>query len=130
MIDFNESFKEFTKFQADFLKPMREAGNLAADSFEDFARLSYATCGDMVDYTVEQTRLTAAAEDMTGLVGKQYEKAKEFGEKMTARYKESIELGKDFFSSMQKVEIAPLFEAPAKATAKAAKKAAPAASVE
>ena len=121
MTDFNESFKEFAKLQADFFKPVREANGLMADSFESFARLGYAVQGDLVEYAVEQTQLAASAEDMTGLVSKQYEKAKEFGEKMTGRFNESTELSKDFFSSLQKVEVAPMFEAPAKATAKAAK---------
>ena len=124
MTDFNESFKEFAKLQADFLKPVREANGLIADSFESYARLGYATAGDLVDYTIEQTQLAAAAEDVTGLISKQYEKAKELGEKMTGRFNESTELAKDFYSSLQKVEVAPMFEAPAKATAKAAKKAA------
>jgi len=123
MTDFNEQFKEFAKLQADFFKPLREANGLMADSFESFARLGYAVQGDLVDYTVEQTQLAASAEDMTGLVSKQYEKAKELGEKMTSRFNESTELSKDYFSSLQKVEIAPMFEAPAKATAKAAKSA-------
>ncbi|MGH1487471.1 MAG: phasin family protein [Cellvibrionaceae bacterium] len=121
MTDFNESFKEFAKLQADFFKPVREANGLMADSFESFARLGYAVQGDLVEYAVEQTQLAASAEDMTGLVSKQYEKAKELGEKMTGRFNESTELSKDFFSSLQKVEVAPMFEAPAKATAKAAK---------
>ncbi|MGH1441489.1 MAG: phasin family protein [Cellvibrionaceae bacterium] len=123
MTDLNEQFKEFAKLQADFFKPLREANGLMADSFESFARLGYAVQGDLVDYAVEQTQLAASAEDMTGLVSKQYEKAKELGEKMTSRFNESSELSKDYFSSLQKVEIAPMFEAPAKATAKAAKSA-------
>lgn len=123
MTDFNESFKEFAKLQADFFKPVREANGLVADSFESFARLGYAVQGDLVDYAIEQTQLAASAEDMTGLISKQYEKAKELSEKMTTRFNESSELGKEFFSSLQKVEIAPMFEAPAKATAKAAKSA-------
>ncbi|MEO0444115.1 MAG: phasin family protein [Pseudomonadota bacterium] len=121
MTDLNESFKEFAKLQADFFKPMREANGLVADSFESFARLGYAVQGDIVDYTIEQTQLAASAEDLTGLVSKQYEKSKELGEKMASRFNEGAELSKDFYSSMQKVEIAPMFEAPAKATAKAAK---------
>lgn len=121
MTDFNEQFKEFAKMQADFFKPVREANGLVADSFESFARLGYAVTGDVMDYTIESTQLAAAAEDMTGLVSKQYEKAKAFGEKMTSRFNEGTELSKEFYSSLQKVEIAPMFEAPAKATAKAAK---------
>jgi len=121
MTDLNEQFKEFAKLQSDFFKPVREANGLMADSFESFARLGYAVQGDLIDYTVEQTQLAASAEDMTGLLSKQYEKAKELGEKMTGRFNESSELSKDYFSSLQKVEIAPMFEAPAKATAKAAK---------
>ena len=123
MTDFNESFKEFAKLQADFFKPVREANGLVADSFENFARLGYAIQGDLIDYAVEQTQLAATAEDVTGLISKQYEKTKELGEKMTGRFNESTELSKEFFSSIQKVEVAPMFEAPAKATAKAAKSA-------
>jgi hypothetical protein len=121
MTDLNEQFKEFAKLQSDFFKPIREANGLMADSFESFARLGYAVQGDLMEYTVEQTQLAASAEDMTGLISKQYEKAKELSEKMTSRFNESSELSKDHFSSLQKVEIAPMFEAPAKATAKAAK---------
>ncbi len=121
MTDLNEQFKEFAKLQADFLKPVREANGLIADSFESFARLGYAVQGDIIDYAVEQTQLAASAEDLTGLMSKQYEKAKELSEKMTSRFNEGAELTKDYFSSLQKVEIAPMFEAPAKATAKAAK---------
>lgn len=123
MTDLNEQFKEFAKLQADFFKPVREANGLMADSFESFARLGYAVQGDLIEYAVEQTQLAASAEDMTGLLSKQYEKAKELSEKMTSRFNESSELSKDYFSSLQKVEIAPMFEAPAKATAKAAKSA-------
>ena len=123
MTDFNESCKEFAKLQADFFKPVREANGLVADSFENFARLGYAIQGDLIDYAVEQTQLAATAEDVTGLISKQYEKTKELGEKMTGRFNESTELSKEFFSSIQKVEVAPMFEAPAKATAKAAKSA-------
>ena len=121
MTDFNESFKEFAKLQADFFKPVREANGLMADSFESFARLGYAVQGDLIDYAVEQTQLAASAEDVTGLVSKQYERAKELNEKMSNRMNESTELTKEFFSSLQKVEVSPMFEAPAKATAKAAK---------
>ena len=32
MTDFNESFKEFTQLQADFLKPVREANSLLAEA--------------------------------------------------------------------------------------------------
>lgn len=123
MTDFNESFKEFAKLQADFFKPLREANGLMADSFENFMRLGYAAQGDLIDYAVEQTQLMASAEDITSLVSKQYETAKELAEKMTSRMNEGTELTKEFFSSLQKVEIAPVFEAPSKATAKAAKSA-------
>lgn len=121
MTDFNEQFKEFAKLQSDFFKPVREANGLMADSFESYTRLGYSTAGDVVDYTIDQTQLMASAESVTDLMTKQYEKAKAFGETITGRYNECSELTKDFFSSLQKVEIAPMFEAPAKATAKAAK---------
>jgi hypothetical protein len=124
MTDLNEQFKEMAKLQADFFKPVREANALIADSFESFARLGYAVQGDLIDYAVEQTQLVASAEDMTGLLSKQYENVKELSEKMTGRFNESSELSKDYFSSLQKVEISPMFEAPAKATAKAARAAA------
>jgi len=114
MTDFNEQFKELSKLQSDFFKPIREANSLIADSFESFARLGYAVQGDLIDYAVEQTQLVASADDMTGLLSKQYEKAKALNEKMTSRFNESSELSKDYFSSLQKVEIAPMFEAPAK----------------
>lgn len=123
MNDLNEQFKEFAKLQSEFMKPMREAGTLMADSFESFARLGYAVQGDIVDYSVEQVQLAASAEDVSGLMSKQYEKMKDMGEKMSSRMKESVELSKEYVSSLQKVEIAPMFEAPAKATAKAAKSA-------
>jgi hypothetical protein len=119
MADLNESFKEFSKIQADLLKPMREANGIAVDAIENYARLSYATTGDLMNYAIEQTQLASNSEDFTGLISKQYEKVKELNEKMTSRFNESVELTKDFFSSMQKIEVAPIFEAPAKAAKKA-----------
>ena len=127
MTDFNEQFKEFSKLSNEFFKPMREANGLMADSFESFTRLGYSTAGDMVDYTIEQTQMAASADNMADLMTKQYEKTKEFGEKLSSRFTEGTELSKDFFTSLQKVEIAPMYEAPAKATAKAAKAASKAA---
>ncbi|MBX2810082.1 MAG: phasin family protein [Cellvibrionaceae bacterium] len=121
MTDFNEQFKEFAKLQSEFFKPLREANGLLADSFESFTRLGYSTSGDMVDYAIDQTQLMASAESPTDLMSKQYEKAKELGETITGRVNECTELSKEFFASLQKVEVAPIFEAPAKATAKAAK---------
>lgn len=127
MTDFNEQFKEFSKLSSEFFKPMREANGLMADSFESFTRLGYSTAGDMVDYTIEQTQMAASADNMADLMSTQYEKTKAFGEKLSGRFTEGTELSKDFFSSLQKVEIAPMYEAPAKATAKAAKAASKAA---
>lgn len=121
MTDLNEQFKEFAKLQSDFFKPAREANGLLADTFESFARLGYAATGDMMDYTIEQTQLVASAESVTDLLSKQYEKNKSFNETISGRYNECGELVKEFFASAQKIEVAPIFEAPAKATSKAAK---------
>lgn len=127
MTDLNEQFKEFSKLSSEFFKPLREANGLMADSFESFSRLGYSAAGDVVDYTIEQTQMAASADNVADLMTKQYEKSKAFGEKMASRFNESTELGKDFFASLQKVELAPMYEAPAKATAKAAKAASKAA---
>jgi len=121
MTDLNEQFKEFTKLTSDFFKPAREASGLIADSFENSARLNYAIQGDLVDYTIEHTQLVASADNIGTLLNKINEKNKALYEKMNKRYNEIAELNKEFFSAMQKVEIAPIFEAPAKATAKGSK---------
>ena len=120
MSDLNKQFEEFAKLQAEFLKPLREANGLLADAFEKYLRLNYATLGDVANYSIDQTQLAASAEDVAGLWSKQYAKNKELSEKLTSRAAEGNELIKEFFSSLQKVEIAPMFEAPAKA-AKASK---------
>ena len=124
MTDFTEQFQEFAKLQAEFMQPLREMSGIAADSFENFARLNYTVQGDFVDYAVEQAQLVASTDNAASLMSKQYETAKAFGEKISARSTEFSDLAKECQASLQKIEIAPAFEAPAKAATKAAKKAA------
>ena len=124
MNDFTEQFQEFAKLQTEFMKPIREMSGLAADSFESTARLNYSVQGDWMDYTIEQAQLLASTDNAASLMSKQYETSKEFGEKLSGRATEYSDLAKDFQASLQKIELAPAFEAPAKAASKAAKKAA------
>lgn len=124
MTDFTEQFQEFAKLQAEFMQPLREMSGVAADSFESLARLNYTVQGDIVDYTVEQAQLLASTDNVASLLSKQYETAKAFGEKMSGRATEYSDLAKEYQASLQKIEVAPAFEAPAKAAAKASKKAA------
>ncbi len=127
MTDFTEQFQEFAKLQSEFMQPVREMNGVAVDSFENLSRLNYSVQGDFVDYAIEQAQLLASADNMASLLSKQYETAKAFGEKMSGRVTEYSDLAKDYQASIQKVEIAPAFEAPVKATTKATKKAAVAA---
>jgi hypothetical protein len=126
MTDFTEQSQEFAKLQAEFMQPLREMSGVAADSFEGLARLNYTVQGDMVDYAVEQAQLLASTDNVASLLSKQYETAKAFGEKMSGRATEYSDLAKDYQASLQKIEVAPAFEAPAPAPApaKASKKAA------
>lgn len=127
MTDFTEQFQEFAKLQSEFLLPLREMNGVAVDSFESLSRLNYTVQGDIVDYTIEQAQLMASADNVASLMSKQYETAKTFGEKMSGRATEYSDIAKEYQASVQKIEIAPAFEAPAKATAKPAKKSAAAA---
>jgi len=106
------------------MTPFREMGGLAADSFESLARLNYSVTGDWIDYSVEQAQLLASTDNVASLMSKQYETSKQFGEKISGRVTEYSDLAKDYQASLQKIEIAPAFEAPAKAAKSAAKKAA------
>lgn len=122
MTDFTEQFQEFAKLQSEFLQPLREMSGVAVDSFESLSRLNYSVQGDMVDYSIEQAQLIASADNAASLLSKQYETAKAFGEKMSGRVTEYSDLAKEYQASVQKIEIAPAFEAPvAKTTAKAKK---------
>lgn len=127
MTDFTEQFQEFAKLQSEFLLPLREMNGVAVDSFESLSRLNYTVQGDIVDYTIEQAQLMASADNVASLMSKQYETAKTFGEKMSGRATEYSDIAKEYQASVQKIEIAPAFEAPSKATAKPAKKSAAAA---
>jgi phasin family protein len=123
MTDFSEQFQEFAKLQSEFLAPLREMSSLAVDSFESLSRLNYSVQGDLIDYSIEQAQLVVSADNVASLMSKQYETAKAFGEKISARASEYSDLAKEYQASIQKIEIAPAFEAPIQATAKAAKKA-------
>lgn len=122
MTDFTEQFQEFAKLQSEFLQPLREMSGVAVDSFESLSRLNYSVQGDIVDYTIEQAQLMASADNVASLMSKQYETAKTFGEKMSGRATEYSDIAKEYQASVQKIEITPAFEAPAKAPAKSAKK--------
>jgi phasin family protein len=124
MTDYTEQFQEFAKLQSEFLAPLREMSGVAVDSFETLSRLNYTVQGDLVDYSIEQAQLVASTDNVASLMSKQYETAKAFGEKMSGRVTEYSDLAKEYQASVQKIEITPAFEAPAKASAKAAKKAA------
>lgn len=124
MTDFTEQFQEFAKLQSEFMKPVREMSGVNVDSFEVLTRLNYSVQGDIVDYTIEQAQLIASTDNIASLMSKQYETAKAFSEKMAARASEYSDIGKEYQASLQKIEIAPAFEAPAKVTPKGSKKAA------
>jgi len=123
MTDFTEQFQEFAKLQSEFLQPLREMSGVAVDSFESLSRLNYTVQGDIVDYSIEQAQLLASADNVASLMSKQYETAKAFGEKISGHATEYSDLAKEYQASVQKIEVAPAFEAPVKATKKATKKA-------
>ena len=122
MTDFTEQFQEFAWLQSEFLPPLREMNGVGVDSFESLSRLNYSVQGDIVDYSIEQAQLMASADNVASLMSKQYETAKTFGEKMSTRATEYSDIAKEYQASVQKIEIAPAFEAPAKAAPKPAKK--------
>lgn len=124
MTDFTEQFQEFAKLQSEFMKPVREMSGVNVDSFETLTRLNYSVQGDIVDYTIEQAQLAASADNIASLMSKQYETAKAFSEKMSARASEYSDIAKEYQASLQKIELAPAFEAPAKPAPKSSKKAA------
>lgn len=107
MTNQNDVFANITNFQKEALEPIRAANGVAADTFEKLSRQNYAVLGDYINFAVEQAKLPAKTGDYNEYLAKQMETARSFGELVTRR-------------SQEYVEILSAFQAKAQATAQAA----------
>ena len=92
---FNDTFEKMTEFGAQGLGPVRQAANVAVDSFEKLARANYALAGEMMDFAVAQARLPLEVSEPKELVERQMAAGKAFAELVSQRMSDYVELGKE-----------------------------------
>ncbi len=117
MTDINEQFAKFTAFQGDAIAPFSAFGGVAAETFEKLARQNYAVIGDYVEFAVNQAKMPADVKDINGLVGRQIESTRDFGEKLTTRFQEYATIARTAQNEAQDVTAKTATKAAAKKAA-------------
>lgn len=103
MTNITDSFEKFAELQKKGLEPARHISGAAVEAFETLARKNYAFFGDVLEFAVEQAKLTATATDPKDLFEQQVAATKAFAEIVTERANEYVELGKGFQATAQDV---------------------------
>jgi hypothetical protein len=111
-----DQFQKMMDLQKDALEPMRAYTTLAAETFERISRENYAVLGDLVNFAVDQARLTSTTTDVTELMARQMEAFRGFNETLTRRTQEYMEIASAVTSKTQ----ATVVSTTEKATRKAA----------
>jgi hypothetical protein len=117
MTTFTENFEKLSKLQQEGLEPVREFTGVAVEAFEKFARKNYAVYGDVLDFTIQQTRAALETTDAKELLETQIERSKGFAQLLATHANEYFEIGKSV--QEEAVAAAPAATKPA-ATKKAA----------
>jgi len=92
---FNESMKKLTDWQAQAYEPVRKMGESSAAAFEKYAKLSYDTMGDVVDFYVDQAHLIATTTDVKAYYENQQTALGQLNTVMSARAGEFVDLATD-----------------------------------
>jgi len=92
----NDQMKKVTDMQARAFEPMRLFGTLAVETMDSVVRKNYAVMGDLVEYTLKQTRLPMNGGEASEIVSAQMAEANAFGEKLSSRANEYAELANTF----------------------------------
>lgn len=87
-----EQLEQFTKYQKAAFEVLQSRGSEAADNYEKIARYNLEVMSDLVDYTVEQSRLATGAQNPEEFVSKHIDNASAFAKVVEARTKEFVDL--------------------------------------
>ncbi len=106
MIDFQEKMSEqlqqFTTYQKEALETMQAKGAAAAESYEKFARYNLDVLSDVVNYSVEQTKLATSAQNPEEFFSTQIDAASAFAKVIEGRSKELFGLVTDAATTVSK----------------------------
>ena len=89
---FSEQLDQFTQYQKEAVEKLQAKSAAGVDSWEKFARYNLAVMNDVVDFTVEQARLTAKVAEPEEFFNKQIDNASAFAKVVEGRTKEYIDL--------------------------------------
>jgi len=96
MIDMQEKFSEqlsqFSQYQKDAVASLQAKSVTGVGTFEKFARYNLAVMNDVVDFTVEQTRLATSTTEPQEYISKQIDSASAFAKVVEGRTKEYVDL--------------------------------------
>ena len=88
----SEQLDQFTQYQKEAVEKLQAKSAAGVDSWEKFARYNLAVMNDVVDFTVEQARLTAKVAEPEEFFNKQIDNASAFAKVVEGRTKEYIDL--------------------------------------
>lgn len=90
-----EDYKGLIEESKALFQPAIEFNKLAVEAWERVARHSYAVSGDYLEFAVQQLRLPAEVKGVGEYANKQSAAMQSFGEKMSQRTREFLELAKE-----------------------------------
>jgi hypothetical protein len=124
MTSFVENFEKISDLQKQGLEPVRNFTVFAVDAFEKLVRQNYAFYGDVIEFTVAQAKLPVEIAEPKELFERQVASTKAFGELLTNRVNQYVELGKSFRDTSASLFEKDIVEPAKKAAQAATKKAA------
>jgi len=89
---FSEQLSQFTQYQKEAVEKLQAKSAAGVESWEKFARYNLAVMNDVVDFTVEQAKLAASAQEPEEFFTKQIDNASAFARVVEGRTKEYIDL--------------------------------------
>jgi len=119
---FDDTVNNLNALQAQFLEPANKFNQVLTEGFEQYAQLNYEVLGDLVDYSIAQSKLSVEPGDITGYFDAQKEIAGELTEKLKERGAEYATLATSLQNKV-KESSAQATPEPVKTSAKTAKSA-------
>lgn len=101
MNGYTEQFVSMTDAQREIFEPMVNMNKFAVDAYEKLARHNYNLAGDLVDFSIEQARAAAAADNVNSLLQQQVSASQAFADLVGKRASEYSVMTRDMFTECQ-----------------------------
>jgi len=98
---FDEPLKQLNELQAKTLEPAKTLTKALLGSYQQFAQLNYAVMGDLVNFSIDQSKLVSETDDATAFFEAQQSAAKSLSDTLGERAGEYANLATELQNKVQ-----------------------------